>query len=261
MKLITHEERRDIIYKALKNNHDRVTLSEEIKVVRFAFLVNDPEGRKILKPEQAIVHARLLKTLIRKYLNKYRRRRSGKRVIGYSWVMHTERDRNKPYIHILFYVSATAYDEMMPEPRHEAQVVSSEQSGEFVEVSTQKATDNALSVISDIGYYWTAICSSEGHTGAAVSYNIDKGRKLLSHGDHPHLKLLEHYDIVTDLNGDDAHVLNKLHVTDKQVYRYLYRISQEAYFLPKERSFGVSYRGKNKVSENEPLTIPESDDQ
>jgi len=246
MKTINSRDRLSIIHTSLLNNHERVTQSGDVRLVRFAFLVNDPEERKKLTPEQAIVHARLLKSLMRNYLNKYRRRRSGKRVLGYSWVMHTEKNRNKPYLHIVFYVISTAYDEMMPEPRNEVQVIPSDVSDD----STQKASESALSVISDLGHNWTVICQLGGYSGAAVSYNIDKGRSELSHGNHPHVEWLESYEVMEDLNGDEDYVLLKLNITDKRVYGYLKQISQEAYFLPKERSFGVSYRGKKQESKD-----------
>jgi len=244
MKIISNSDRLAIIHAALLDNHERVTQSGDVRLVRFAFLVNDPDERNRLTPEQAITHARLLKSLIRIYLNKYRRRRSGKRVLGHSWVMHTEQNRNKPYLHIVFYVTSSAYDEMMPEPRNEVQVMTSDVSTGLSVKPAEKSPESILSVISDLGYYWTMVCQSEDRTGAAVSYNIDKGRILLSHGEHPHIELLKDYDVIMDLNGDEDYVLLKLDIADKRVYGYLKQISQEAYFLPKERSFGVSYRGK-----------------
>lgn len=259
MKTINNKERLSVIYTSLLGNHERVTQSGDVKLVRFAFLVNDPEGRKKLTPDQAIVHARLLKSLIRLYFNKYRRRRSGKRVLGYSWVMHTEQYRNKPYLHIVFYVTSTAYDEMMPEPRNEAQVMLPDVSNDSVEKSSLNVPESVLSVISDLGHYWTVICQSKGYSGAAVSYNIDKGRYQLSHGEHPHLDYLKDFDIFQDLNdGHEGLVTQKLDISGNRVYLYLRLIASEAYFLPKERSFGVSYRGKKEVSENVPLTIPET---
>lgn len=259
MKTINNRDRLAVIYTSLRNNHVRVTQSGDVRLVRFSFLMNDPEERKKLTPEQAIVHARLLKSLIRIYLNKYRRRRSGKRVLGYSWVMHTEKHRNKPYLHIVFYVTPAAYDEMMPEPRNEVQVIPSDVSDDSTHKVSQKAAESVLSVVSDLGHYWTVICTSKGYSGAAVSYNLDKGRSLLSHGEHPHIELLKDCDVMTDLNGDEDYVLLKLNIEDKRVYGYLQQISKEAYFLPKERSFGVSYRSKKEVSKTVPLTIPETD--
>jgi len=246
MKTINNKDRLSIIHTSLLDNHERVTQSGDVRLVRYSFIVHDPDDRKRLNPEEAITHARLLKSLIRIYLNKYRRRRSGKRVLGYSWVLNSERYRNKPYLHIVFYVPANAYDEMMPEPRHEVQAVSADVSDD----STQKASESVLSVISDLGHYWTVICQSKGYSGAAVSYNIDKGRSELSHGNHPHVELLKDYDVLRDLNGDEDFVKLKLDVTDKRVYGYLKQISHEAYFLPKERSFGVSYRGKKQESKD-----------
>lgn len=246
VKPVSYEQRKNIIQTALLDNHDRVTQLHDVRLVRFAFLVNDPEGRHKLTSNQAAVHARLLKSLFRIYLNKYRRRRSGKRVLGYSWVMHSEQYCNKPYLHIVFYVSPDTYDELMLKPHSETITLPSDS----LEPNAEKDPEKALSIISDIGYYWTIVCHSNGLTGAAISYNLDKGRSLLSHGEHSHITLLEDYDILADLNGDQHTVLLKLDISDKRVYVYFRQIAQEAYFLPKERSFGVSYSVKKQISKN-----------
>jgi len=246
LKSNTEDYRKHKIYSKLINNHDRVTKLFDVQLVKYAFLLSVPEGKRSLNDNESILHAKHLKKLIRLYLNKYRKRTSGKNVVGYSWVLQTEAYRGIPYLHILFYLKAEMYNEDMP--IHTPTDLPFERfSYAFLDGSEkreqQKACGECLSVISDLGWYWTHICSQNGFEGACVSYNLDKGRLMLSHGNHRYIDKLKEFVHVTQDINDSSFMKNKLcsDISNRSlVIGYIERLSKEAYFIPNTRAYGTS---------------------
>ncbi|MEX9612453.1 hypothetical protein AB7Y92_20615 [Providencia manganoxydans] len=246
LKTNTEDYRKYKIYSKLISNHDRVTKLFDVQLVKYAFLLSDPEGKQSLFDNESILHAKHLKKFIRLYLNKYRKRTSGKNVVGYSWVLQTEAYRGIPYLHILFYLKAEMYNKDMP--IHIPTGLPFERFAyAFLDDNEkreqQKAYGECLSVISDLGWYWTHICSQNGFEGTCVSYNLDKDRVLLSHGNHRYIERLKDFgDLYPDINGS-SFIQNKLCsvINDRaSVNGYFHYLANEAYFLPRERSYGTS---------------------
>jgi len=251
LKTNTPEYRKNVIRQKLMSNHERVTKLGDIYLVKYAFLLNDPEGRKGFKEERlSLSHARLLKSLMRDYLNAYRKRISGKSVLGYSWVLQSEAYRKIPYIHILFYLKADMNNARMPIKRQlkslEPTVTGSDEYSDVISRFTKffqlKASEEVLSVVSDLGMFWVSICKKNRFEGACVSYNFDRDGEQLNHGQHRYIDKLNKDYISNDINGSHR-IMSKLvsEVGDRQSIRdYFNCLSQEAYFLPNERSYGVS---------------------
>jgi len=226
-------------------------------MVKYAFLITDDQSLT----EQD--YADRLKSLMRLYLNRYRRRHSGKRVLGYSWVLNVESSNASPYLHVIFYVSNETYDacpdeEYIPEAGKKLPKLFYVAHEDW---NKPESTEDDVNDIKDLGYYWMVVCESEGCTGAVVSYNHDKGRYILSHGEHPYLKHLKDTPLLTDLNGSSV-FLSKINAGSSQNdngLSYFKILAREAFLTPGERSYGVSHKRVKQASENVPLTIPETD--
>lgn len=247
--------RRASMFKTLCKNHERISKDNDVRMVKYAFLImrNDKS--------QGQDYAGLLKSLMRLYLNRYRRRHSGKRVLGYSWILNIESSTGLPYLHVIFYVSKETYDtcldeEFIPEA---GRILSELFYVPYENWDKPESTEDDVNDIKDLGYYWMVVCESEGITGAVVSYNHDKGRYILSHGKHPYLKHLKDTPLLTDLNGSSV-FLSKINAGSGQNdngLSYFKILAREAFLTSGERSYGVSHKRVKQVSENERLTIPE----
>lgn len=251
LKTNTPEYRKNVIRQKLMSNHERVTKLGDTYLVKYAFLLNDPEDRTGFKEERlSLSHAELLKSLMRDYLNAYRKRKSGKGVLGYSWMLQSEAHRQIPYIHILFYLKADMNNARMPIKRQskslEATVTDSDKYNDviarFAKFFQLEASEEVLSVVSDLGSFWVSICEKNGLKGACRSYNFDRDSEQLNHGQHRYIDKLNKNYISNDINGSHR-IMSKLvsEVGDtKSIRDYFNCLSQEAYFLPNERSYGVS---------------------
>ncbi|HHH4169124.1 TPA: hypothetical protein ACPZHN_004158 [Providencia stuartii] len=219
------------IYTLLINNYDRVANKTPVRMVKLGFMLSD----KHIENNQE--EGKLLKKLLRKYLNYYRKCSFKKHVLGYSWVVMQDNERKRPYVHITFYVTQEFYDQSKPSPD-----------------SSIKTPVSAFKALTE---YWMTICSSDGRSGMWACFHIDRIHESLGEGDLKWIKFVNTLSDAYQLDINNKNIVIPYELSESEeshmallmyanttypqsIHPYFYALANATFFIPNQRMFGYS---------------------